>query len=480
LNTPKTWNQLLKSPNQTRWLKAADEEYGSLVGMSTWKLFPRPAKQKVIWSRWVFKVKHRPNKSVQKLKARLVAMDYSQVHGIDYSEVFAPTMCLKTLRLVLSLLAVRKWKGRQVDFKTAFLNGKLSEPVYMAQPPGFKDAEHPDWVCEVERSIYGLKQSPREWNLELHAALISIGLTQSHYDPTLYFLLCNRKLIGALAIHVDDLVVVVGEPDFVDSTIHLLGVKFKIGANEEFHHFLPLKIHHSEEEQLVYLSQEHYIDEMSAWFLSGNLVPFNTPTDSVFKDLKRRVDDEPLSSGPYQQLLGCLLWAAQCTRPDVSFAVNRLSQFLKNPSEAHWQAAIRVLRYLVTTKHLRPRLGGLLGCSGFSDSDWAEDRQDRHSTSAYTYCLGVGAISWKSRKQASISLSSTEAEYKAMSDACKEGLRLRYLLRELKLISSTFIPLHVDNAGAEALAKNPEHHSRTKHIHARFPFIPDCVKKNKI
>jgi hypothetical protein len=147
------------------------------MGMSTWKLFPRPTKQKIIRSKWVFKVKRHPDNSVQKLKERLVAMGYSQVHGIDYSKVFAATMRLETLRLILSLLAVQSWKGRQVDFKTAFLNGKLSEPVYMAQPPGFEDPDHPDWVCEVKRSIYGLKQSPREWNLELHAALVAIGLT---------------------------------------------------------------------------------------------------------------------------------------------------------------------------------------------------------------------------------------------------------------------------------------------------------------
>ncbi|PLW07766.1 hypothetical protein PCANC_25701 [Puccinia coronata f. sp. avenae] len=478
-DTPKTWSQLLKLPNKSPWLKAADEEYGSLVGMSTWKLVPRPAKRKIICSKWVFKVKHRPDNLVQKHKACLVAMGYSQVHGINYSKVFALTMRLETLRLILSLLAVRKWTGRQVDFKTAFLNGRLSDPVYMAQPPGFEDPEHPDWVCDFERSIYGLKQSPREWNLELHAALVEIGLTQSHYDPTLYFCLDGRKLLGALAVHVDDLAAV-GEQSFVNSTISSLGSRFKIGADDELHHFLSLKIHRLVDKQLVYLSQEHWIDEMQEHFLPGTDAPVATPTNSAFKDLRRCSASNAPSSGPYQQLLGCLLWSAQCTRPDVSFAVNRLSQFLKDPSESHWQAALRVLWYLVSTKHLRLWLGGSLGCLGFSDSDWAEDQQDHHSTSAYTYRLGVGAISWKSCKQALILLSSTEAEYKAMLDACKEGLWLRHLLRELKLLPSTFIPLHVDNAGAEALAKNPKHHTRTKHIGARFHFIHDCVKITRI
>jgi hypothetical protein len=219
---------------------------------------------------------------------------------------------------------------------------------------------------------------------------------------------------------------------------------------------------------------------MSDRLLTDPSPPTFTPTDSAFKDLARRKPSKPESSGPYQQIVGSLLWAAQCNRPDISFAVNRLSQFLKDPSKAHWQAACRVLWYLVTTKHLWLRLGGSLKMCGFSDSDWAEDRQDRRPTSGYKYHLGSGSISWKSSKQATVSLSSTEAEYKAMSYSCKEGLWLRNLLRELKLIPSTSIPLHVNNAGAKALSKNPEHHTRTKHIDARFHFIWECVKKDKL
>jgi hypothetical protein len=160
--------------------------------------------------------------------------------------------------------------------------------------------------------------------------------------------------------------------------------------------------------------------------------------------------------------------------------VNRLSQHLRDPSEAHWHAAVRVLNYLVSTKNLKLKLGGKLDLSGYSDSDWAEDRDDRKSTSAYTYRIGDGAISWKSRKQATVSLSSTEAEYKALSDSCKEGLWLRHILSELRLRPSTAIPLHVENEGAEALAKNPEHHARTKHIHARYHFIRECIQQDEV
>jgi hypothetical protein len=209
--------------------------------MQTWKLVPRPEKRKIIKSKWVFKVKRRTDRSIQKLKARLVAMGYSQVQGLDYDQVFSPTLRLETLRLIFSLLASRSWKGRQVDFKTAFLNGHLDTPVYMEQPPGFEDPLHPDWVCEVSQSLYGLKQSPRQWNIELHKALLEVGWSNSTYDPTLYFKIVSGKLVGALTTHVDDLAIV-GEPPVVDNIIDSIGRRFKIGADEELHHFLSLKI----------------------------------------------------------------------------------------------------------------------------------------------------------------------------------------------------------------------------------------------
>ena len=152
--------------------------------------------------------------------------------------------------------------------------------------------------------------------------------------------------------------------------------------------------------------------------------------------------------GPYNQLIGSLLWLSQCTRPNVAFAVNRLSQHLWDPSNAHWHAGVLVLNYLISTKLLKLKLGGRLDCCGFSNSNWAEDRDDCRSTSAYTYCIGEGAISWKSWKQATVSLSSTKAEYKALSNSCKEGLWLRHVLTELSLWPDTPIPLHVNKEGA--------------------------------
>jgi hypothetical protein len=248
-------------------------------------------------------------------------------------------LCQEKFCLVCSLLAVRKWHARQVDFKTAFLNGRLSEPVYMEQPQGFEDHSHPDWVCEVNRSIYGLKQSPRKWNQELHGALVQCNLTQSTFDPTLYFSLQGNDLVGTVCVHVDDLAIS-GKPAFVKTLIADLGKRFAIGADEELHHFSSLKIDRDVNGQLIYLSQSHYIDDMKTLFLGDQHVPVSTPTEANFKMLVPRLPHEAPSTGPYNQLVGSLLWAAQCTQPDVSFAVNQLSQFLRDPSEAHWTAAL--------------------------------------------------------------------------------------------------------------------------------------------
>jgi hypothetical protein len=212
-------------------------------------------------------------------------------------------------------MASKLCKGRQVDFKTAFLNGHLDQPIFMEQPPGFEDANHPDFVCEAHQSIYGLKQAPCQWNQELHQALLNSGLTQSKYDPTPYFKVHDCKLMGAITVHVNDLAVV-GEDSFVNSIISSLGEKFKIGADKDPHHFLSIKFTRDHENKFLYMSQSHYIDEMVSCFLNGTHTATRTPTSSAFKDLIKRTADEDPSPGPHNQLIGSLLWIAQCTGLD--------------------------------------------------------------------------------------------------------------------------------------------------------------------
>jgi ATP-binding cassette subfamily B (MDR/TAP) protein 1 len=172
-----------------------------------------------------------------------------------------------------------------------------------------------------------------------------------------------------------------------------MGKCFKIGADNKLNHFISLKITRDLGNKLVYLSQAHYIEDIHQRFLEGDEISVSTPANSSFKDLCQSKPDKDPATGPYPQLIGCLLWLAQCTQPNISFVVNRLSQFLRNPSKSHWLAAVQVLQYVNSTRSLRLKLGGDMTVSGYLDSEWAEDREDRSLTSGYTYCLGCGAIS---------------------------------------------------------------------------------------
>lgn len=212
----------------------------------------------------------------------------------------------------------------------------------MTQPPGMEDPAHPDFVCEVVNSLYGLKQSPRLWNRKLHAAFLSLGLVQSKLDRRLYFMIKDNHLVCAIATHVDNLAVV-GEPEVIDPIMDSLASKFKIGSKQEIHHFLSLKISRDRPNPIISINQEHSINELCGRFLPDGHTSVSTPTGISFKDLKPRSDSEDTSPGVYLSLVGGLLWAAQCTRPNISFAVHKLSQFLHNPSNSHWEAALRVL-----------------------------------------------------------------------------------------------------------------------------------------
>lgn len=300
-------------------------------------------------------------------------------------------------------------------------------------------------------------------------------MTRSSYDPSLYFKLSRGVLVGAITAHVNDLAVV-GFPDFVKSFISDIGKRFSIGSNEDLLLFLSISIHPDIPLRTVSLGQSHYISSVVSSFLPPSSTPAISPTNINFKFLSKQSPTSPKSPSQYNQLIGSLLLVFQCTRPNILFAVNKLSQFLQDPSLDHWNAAIRILQYLNATKHFCLTLGGNdLKLVGYSDSDWAEDRDNRRSISGYTFRVGSGAISWKSQKQPTVSLSSSKAKYKALSNSCKEGLWLRNVLCELRLQGDAPVKIFVDNKGAEALAKNPKNHSQTKHINARHHFIRKCV-----
>lgn len=432
-------------------------------------------------SMWVFKRKILPNGKIEKYKGRLVVLGNNQVEGIDYGDVFSPASRQESNRILMTVSVVNRWKARSLDVTAAFLHGKnLGEEVYMEQPEGFRDHGSPNHVCKLILPLYGLHQSARLWNEQLTEFLQQSGLRQSEHDPYLFFLLEGECLHGLLTIHIDD-IAFAEEDSFISSFSTSLKSPFPISANKPLESHLSICISRSPDLKYFNLNQKSYIEKLTSQYFPGKPPPtVHTPYINGFNTLSPSLDISQSNSN-YNSLIGALLWLAQCTRPDISFAINRPSQFLKKNDDRHFHAALRVLAYVFHTQEVGLVLGGEnRKLEGYCDSDWAENPHDRSSTSGFLFRLSDGLILWKSRKQRSTALSSTEAEYMAMSDAGRELMWLCQILHEIHFLPQGPTVLHYDNTGSAALANNPVHHSRSKNIDLRYHFIRSLVKKNHV
>ncbi|XP_043694422.1 uncharacterized mitochondrial protein AtMg00810-like [Telopea speciosissima] len=340
-------------------------------------------------------------------------LDDSQ--NIDYSETFSPVMKPTTIRSILALAVSQGWALRQLDVKYAFLHGMLSEEVYMAQPPGFEDPTHPDYVCRLHRSLYGLKQAPRAWFQHLSQYLVGLGFVASKTDPSL-FLYRSSSVIIYLLIYVDDIIVTSNTASQVTALLQQLANEFSIKDLGPLHFFLGIEAIHSKG---LLLSHSRYIRDLLQRAGMTKCKPILTPmavsssSDSggeKFSDPKR-----------YLSIVGALQYIT-LTHPNVAFAVNRVCQFMHSPTNHHWSMVKCILRYLkhTSTHGFLLERSTNLGLQAFSDADWAGNDSDRRSTGGYAIFLGPNLISWQSRKQKTFSRSSTESEYKALADATAE------------------------------------------------------------
>lgn len=369
----------------------------------------------------------------------------------------------------------------QLDVVGAFLYGELDEEIYLAQPEGFIDPEHPTHVWRLNSSLYGLKQSARQWYQCLGEQLKAIGFQPTDVDPSLYVLKQDGTVVATILVHVDD-ILLAGTASSIQGVESMLQEKFRMTQNEDVSHFLSFDINRNRSDKTFTMNQASYIHDLIETYHLEGACPVSTPCDSQFKDLCKNTETSLTTHQPYCSLIGALLWISNGTRPDITFAVDRLSSFMSSPTDLHWKAAIRILTYLRDTAQYSITIGGNdLTLSGHSDSDWAECREDRRSTTGFIFCLGKSPVSWKSRRQPTIALSSTEAEYMALTDTAREAMWWRTIMKELhpsQSPSSTVICY--DNKGAGDLARNPCHHSRSKHIEVKHHFIRECVSNSII
>lgn len=444
----------------SHWQEAMKAEILALERNGTWKLVDLPNGVKPIGNKWVYRIKRNADGTLARYKARLVAKGYNQVEGLDYFDTFSPVAKLTTVRVILALAAAQNWHLHQLDVDNAFLHGTLDEDVYMQVPAGVL-TEKPNQVCKLQKSLYGLKQASRKWYEKLAAHLIHLGYTQTASDYSL-FVKFQGDMFTGLLVYVDDVILVGNsllEFQMVKDSLHsAFGIK-DLGVLK---YFLGLEVAHSTSG--ISLCQRKYCLDLLQETGTLGSKPVSTPLDPALKlTLDQGKPCEDVMG--YRRLVGRLLYLTH-TRPDISFATQQLSQFMSQPTDIHYTAALRVLKYLKASPGLGlffPR-NTPLTLQGYSDADWAGCLDTRRSISGYCFYLGNSLISWKAKKQVTVSRSSSEAEYRALAYATCELQWLLYLLKDLRISCLKTPVLFCDNQSALHIAANPVFHERTKHL----------------
>uniref|UniRef100_A0A2N9F3K8 Integrase catalytic domain-containing protein n=1 Tax=Fagus sylvatica TaxID=28930 RepID=A0A2N9F3K8_FAGSY len=426
--------------------QAMKEELDALLKTGTWDLVDLSAGKSAIGCKWVYKIKTRSDGTVDRYKARLVAKGFTQEYDIDYEETFA-----------------------LMDVKNAFLNGELTEEVYMQVPPGFSQPlGFSPKVCRLRRALYGLKQAPRAWFAKFSSTISQHGFSASSYDSALFFRRSDHG-ITLLLLYVDDMIITGDDVQGIQDLKRFLGQHFEMKDLGHLSYFLGLEV--SSSSNGYYLTQAKYTSDLISRAGITDSKIIDTPIE--YNNRLNTHDREPLPDATlYRQLVGSLVYLT-VTRLDISYAVHIVSQFMAAPRSLHYAAVLRILRYLKGTLFhgLHFSSQSSLTLQAYSDADWAGDPTDRRSTTGYCFLLGDSLISWRSKKQSVVARSSTEAEYRALADTTAELLWLRWLLQDLGIDCSTAVPIHCDNRSAIQIAHNDVFHERTKHIEIDCHFV---------
>eukprot|EP00253_Pinus_taeda_P033280 PITA_33280 len=409
-----------------------DEELEQIEKNNTWELVPRPKDKNVIGTKWVFKNKLNENGEVIRNKSRLVCKGYAQQEGIDFEETFAPVARLEAIQMFLALSSFQNFKVFQMDVKSAFLNGDLEEEVYIEQPDGFILGNDPNLVCRLKKALYGLKQAPRACNEE--------GMSQS-------FALVMQK-------------------------------EFEMSLLGELTYFLGFQI--QQKEGGIFLSQTKYLKQILKKYGMEDAKPVCTPMVTGCS-LSANDESAAVHQPTYRSMIGSLLYLTS-TRLDIMHAVGIVGRFQANPKETHLQAVKRIFKYLQGTQNYGlwyPRDTDLT-LHAYTDADWAGSVDDRKSTSGGAFFMGSRLVSWFSKKQSSIALSTAEEEYVAAASCCTQLLWMMQTLQDFQIDCTLPISILCDNTSAISISKNPVMHSKTKHIPIKYHFLREQVLEQKV
>ena len=395
---------------------------------------------------------------------------------------------LKSVRVLLAIAAYFDYEIWQMDVKTAFLNGNIEEELYMVQPQGFVNPKDAGKVCKLQRSIYGLKQASRSWNLRFDEVIKGFGFVQNYKEACVY-----KKVSGSsvafLILYVDDILLIGNDVDFLKSVKDYLNNSFSMKDLGEAAYILGIKIYRDRSRRLIALSQSTYLEKIVKKFnmqdaKKGSLPMLQGKPLSKTQCPTTATERERMNKIPYASAIGSVMYAMLCTRPDVSHALSLTSRYQSDPGEAHWTAVKNILKYLKRTKDMFLVYGGdeELFVKGYVDASFNTDPDDSKSQTGYVFILNGAAVSWRSCKQSVIARSTLEAEYMAASEAATEGIWLKEFVTELGVVPSALDPMEIfcDNTGAIALAKEPRCHKSSKHIKRRFHQIREHVIEGDI
>ncbi|RVW75988.1 Retrovirus-related Pol polyprotein from transposon TNT 1-94 [Vitis vinifera] len=475
---PQTFKEAVNSIEGLMWKEAIKSEIDSILQNHTWELVDLPPGCKPLSSKWIFKRKMKVDGSIDKYKARLVIKGDRQTEGLDYFDTYSPVTRINSIRMVLAIAALRNLEIHQMDVKTAFLNGDLDEEIYMEQPEGFSAPGQEKKVCKLVKSLYGLKQAPKQWHEKFDNVMLSHGFKINECDKCVYVKDTEHGYV-IVCLYVDDMLIVGSDDKMITSTKNMLNSRFDMKDMGLADVILGIKIKRTSDELI--LSQSHYVDKILGKFDKDNSGVARTPVDVTLHLSKNK--GESVSQVEYSRVIGSLMYLMSCTRPDIAYAVSKLSRYTSNPGAKHWQEIIRVLKYLRFTRDYGQhytRYPAVL--EGYSDANWISNVKDSKSHSGYVFTLGGAVVSWKSSKQTVIARSTMESEFIALDKCGEEAEWLRHFLEDIPRWSKPVPPIciHCDSQSAIGRAQSNMYNGKSRHIRRRHNTIRQLLSTGVI
>ncbi|CAI6001723.1 unnamed protein product [Closterium sp. NIES-65] len=481
--TPRSYAEAVEGPYSSQWQAAMDAEMASWKSTGTYVDAVPPPGANIVSGMWIFRVK-RPPGSPPVFKARYVARGFSQRQGVDYFQTFSPTPKMTTLRVLLHIAAQRDYELHSLDFSTAFLQGSLHEEIWLRRPPGFTGTFPPGTQWSLRRPVYGLRQAPREWHDTLRTTLAALGFAPSTADPSLFLRTDTSLPPFYILVYVDDLVFATADTAGLAYVMSELQKRHTCTDLGQLRSYLGLQITRDRARRTITLTQSHMVQQVLQRFGFTYSSPQATPLPTRHSLSALPSDESVESSGPYAELVGCLMYLMTCTRPDLAYPLSILARYVAPGRHRleHMAAAKRVLRYLCSTSGMGLVLGGRspVVLTGHADASWADDQATQRSSQGYTFSLGSGSVSWRSTRSSSVLGSSCEAEIYAGAMAAQELRWLTYLLTDLGEPPRSPPVLYVDNKAMLALCREQRLEHRTKHIALRYFLARELQQRGQL